>query len=127
MQGYGYSLWLVPVNWKEIKEKYAMNHIPHITVCTNMEKIDSKILTDEIFIVKDFSNLKTFPKMYQNDPLNASGFYCKINGLRTAHTPHMTIAYNYNYSITHTSPDSLSCLLFFADTRSLNCEEWVLL
>ena len=127
MQGYGYSLWLVPVNWKEIKEKYAMNHIPHITVCTNMEKIDSKILTDEIFIVNNFSNLKKFPKMYQNDPLNASGFYCKIHGLRTTHTPHMTLAYDHNYNITHSPPDSFSCLLFFADTRTLDYTKWELL
>jgi hypothetical protein len=127
MQGYGFSLWLVPANWREIKEQYGMNHIPHITVCTNMENIDSKILTDEIFMVKDFSNLKKFPKMYTNDPLIAMGFYCKINDLWTNHTPHMTLIYDHNHIIQFNPPDTLSCSLFFADTRSSNCEDWVLL
>ena len=126
MNGYGYSLWLVPYNCNEIMRNYNMKHIPHVTICTNLEYIDSTILTHKTFVVNKFSNLEKFPKMYKNDPLNASGFYCEINGIQTFHTPHMSVTYSHESLDDLIPPQSLVCQLFFVDTRSLNFEEWTL-
>ena len=103
MKGYGYSLWLVPHNWEIIKRVYSMTHIPHITVCTNMERVDPVVLSSSSFKVYNFSYLKRFPKMYSTDPLNATGFYCAIEGICTNHPPHMSVSY---------SLDNLENLLF---------------
>ena len=43
-----------------------------------MNKIDSVILSNNTFSANNFSILQKFPKMYNNDPLNATGFYCKL-------------------------------------------------
>lgn len=128
MLGYGFSLWLVPHNWRDIKRIYSMNHIPHITVCTNMERIDPVILSTSIFKVRDFSYLKKFPKMYKKDPLDASGFYCKIDGIFTNHTPHMSVSYSHDDLIIGlVPPETLECSLHFADTQSDKPHEWYLL
>ena len=127
MEGYGYSLWLVPVNWKEIKETYNMLHIPHITICTNMEKIDCNVLSRNLFRVHSFSNMTQFPKMYANDPLDGVGFYCAIDNIATNHKPHMTLRYNEQIHTIYIPPEFLTCSVHIADTRSLNCEEWTLI
>ena len=36
MKGYGYSIWLVPDNWRHIKKEFDMDFTPHITVATNL-------------------------------------------------------------------------------------------
>lgn len=126
MQGYGYSLWLVPILSKQIQHMYSMKHIPHITVCTNLQYIDSSILSQETFIVDSFSQMCNFPKMYNQDPLNACGFYCNIENIKTNHKPHMTVMYMHTMNIQYTPPEKLDCRLYFADTRSLNCSDWKL-
>ena len=127
MKGYGYSLWLVPHVWRDIKRIYCMSHIPHITVCTNMERTDPAILTPSVFKVYNFSYLKKFPKMYKNEPLTASGFYCEIDGISTNHTPHMSLNYSHDDLENFAPPDILECSLHFADTQSDNPQEWCLL
>jgi hypothetical protein len=127
MVGYGYSLWLVPQNWRDIKRIYSMKHIPHITVCTNMDRTDPVILSISSFKVHTFSYLKKFPKMYKNDPLDASGFYCKIEGICTNHTPHMSVSYSHDDLENLAPPDSLECQLHFANTQSDKPHEWYLL
>jgi hypothetical protein len=104
-----------------------MKHIPHITISTNMEKIDSSVLSRDIYIVNEFSEFKTFPKMYKNDHLNACGFYCKLDCLKTDHIPHMSLFYNEKTINTFVPPESLKCMLYIANTESLNCSDWYLL
>lgn len=126
LKGYGYSLWLVPLNWKNVAESYNMKHIPHITVQTNMNYIDPIVLSNDTFTACDFSNLKTFPKMYGNDPLNGSGFYCKVKDLEINHQPHMTVMYSHNIVHDYVPPANLECKLYIADTQTLDASQWKL-
>jgi hypothetical protein len=92
-----------------------------------MEKVHSSILSRDIYTVNEFSELKKFPKMYKNDPLNACGFYCKIDCINTNHNPHMSLFYNEDALNGLIPPESLKCMLYIANTESLDCSEWYLL
>jgi hypothetical protein len=130
-QGYGYSIWLVPSNWRNIKKDFSIDFLPHITVATNLPYISSKTLSKESFLVNNFSVGKVFSKMYKYEPLYAFGYECYIEDLYTSHMPHMTLFYSPNeikyldtFSKFKSPPQSLTCNLFVADTRSLNPSEW---
>jgi hypothetical protein len=125
MNGYGYSIWLIPNNWKEVKLSYNMNHIPHITVANNLQFIDSVVLNKNDYTVENFSNVQQFPQMYLNDPLSASGFYCEIKGISTIHKPHLSLVYNKYITEIYAPPEKLMCKLYVADTRSINPSEWI--
>lgn len=125
--GYKFSIWLVPINWKVIKKIYKMEHIPHITVATNIDTdISSAILNNNIYTISDFSIASNFDKMYKNDPLNGYGFFCKINEIKTNHVPHMTLFYNklINNINPPPPPNELKCKLYIADTRNLDYRLW---
>jgi hypothetical protein len=130
--GYGYSIWLIPENWKQFRKEFTLDFIPHITVATNLSFVSSQILNkDKFFKVNNFSNGQIFPKMYKNDPLNGFGYNCTIEGLYTQHQPHLTLYYSPNeikyldtFSKLKSPPTQLICRLFIADTRSINPSEW---
>ena len=128
IKGYGYSIWLVPLNWQDIKRVYMMSHIPHITVHTGLDWVDSSILSENTFTVYNFSRVHKFPKMYTQDPLSASGFYCSVKDLKMLHSPHMTLKYSHeNINFDIAPPETLMCKLCVADTQSLDCSQWRLL
>jgi len=133
MLGYGYSLWLVPYNWKEIQKEFNIDFILHITISTNLPYIPLGVINSgKRFIVKNFKKGEIFPKMYEVDPLNGFGYPCEIEGLYPLHTPHMTLFYASNkitdldtYSWIKTPPPKqLECTLHLADTTSHNPLQW---
>ena len=132
MLGYGYSIWLVPYEWKKIKEEFNMDFIPHITIATNLPFLPTGILSKERFKVKNFKKGQIFPKMYDVDPFHAFGYTCEIEYLYPLHTPHMTLFYAPNpiseldtFSwIKQPPPEELECYLYLADTTSENPIQW---
>lgn len=131
MQGYGYSIWLVPINWRHIQQEFSIDFIPHITIATNLNYIPSNIFNDKTYIVNNFQEGEVFPKTYEVDPLYGFGYYCKIPGIYTIHKPHMTLYYSSNeilqidtFSKFKKPPHELQCKLYVANTNFLNPLEW---
>ena len=130
--GYKYSIWLIPNNWKDIKNFYKMNHIPHITIKTLLsydealklfKNYDNKYKVNFKDNIYDFKNLS-----YHHEPKNefpASGYFCKIENLELEHKPHMTIHYKYNDKVIYNkSPNNIEGTVFIVNTISDNPEEW---
>ena len=98
--GYLYSIWCIPDNWKDIKERYGMCHIPHVTIETLLSETEcmSRIhdynkeymirFEDNIYDLNDITY-----KGGDND-LSAYGFYCELDSLSVSHRPHMTLLYS---------------------------------
>ena len=131
MKGYGYSIWLVPDNWKEIKKEFNMEFIPHVTLATNLPYLPYGILNEKTYKVTNFSKGEIIPKMYNVDPLNAFGYYCDIVGLYPSHKPHMTLFYapnaiNYldTYSTIKQPPTEFYGKLRIANTNFDNPIQW---
>lgn len=126
MTSYKFSIWLIPENWKKIKEMYKMEHIPHITVATNIEsELPYEILNNKNYKVSKFSKVTNFEKMYKHDPLNGYGFYCEINDIKTTHKPHMTLFYNKELDNENIEiPLELECKLYMANTQSIDWKLW---
>lgn len=120
---YGYSIWLIPDEYEYIKITYKMKHIPHITFSTN-HKEPQKILNNNSFSIKLKGNFTNFPKMYENDPLNACGFYCETN-MKTNHQPHMSIYYEHtdNFDLEPLNK-TFSGKLYSVDTTNNNPSNW---
>ena len=98
MQGYGYSVWAVPKNYKKIRSVYGMKHIPHITLSTNhIEPPEISDFPKEVVVSFEDKNMYRIPSMYEYEPLNlsAAGFYCKVNGYNNP-LLHMTLFYDYH-------------------------------
>jgi hypothetical protein len=98
--GYLYSIWCIPNNWKDIKEKYGMCHIPHVTIETLLSETEcrSKIhYYDKEYMIRFEDNIYDFNdityKEGDND-LPAYGFYCELDSLCVSHRPHMTLLYS---------------------------------
>lgn len=130
-EGYGYSIWAVPVNSEQLREKYLMSHIPHVTLKTNMEhppQVNPYGPTCEI----DFdSEFVLFPNIYgKNDLLRSSGFFCNVSGLKEPvwHAPHMTIWYNYYgaHGI-FKPPRSCEANICIVNTMSSEPSEWFIM
>ena len=140
LKGYGYSIWLLPKNWRQLKKDLQLEFIPHVTVATNLPYLPYGILDEtKIFTVKKFERGTVFPKMYRTDPMHGFGHYCEIEGpppqLLTEHRPHFTLFYSPNpieyldtVSWHGLSPVSgeLKCTLVIANTNSLNPRQWTL-
>jgi hypothetical protein len=120
MEGYGYSVWLVPRNHAELRKRYGMAHIPHITVETNLDRPPYMVPQRGTHVVKHFSEYTPLPGgMCDVDPLMASGFFCQ-SPLVKGHRAHMSVRY-YNKV---EPPGELECDLVGADTRSLDPSMW---
>jgi len=131
MKGYGYSIWLVPDNWKEIRKEFNMDFIPHVTIATNLPYLPYGILNEKTYKVKNFSKGEIMPRMYDVDPLNAFGYYCDIVGLYLSHKPHMTLFYapngiNYldTFSTIKQPPSEFYGKLRIANTNFDNPIQW---
>ena len=129
--GYGYSIWAVPHNHAEIRSKYKMKHIPHVTLKNNLEKEERTYMNLQCRI-ECCKQFVWFPPMYKNEhSLKSSGFYCNIYGtpFKMEHTPHMTVWYNYEgpWDVFDDCPESSMATIYSVDTRSSNPEEWKIL
>lgn len=139
--GYGYSVWYVPTNYKELKEHYNMKHIPHVTLETNL------LLRDAYHIYHNSCSKITaefhpeyvhpFPSLYAHDPMVASGWYVRVlqmTGRKLNWTPHMSVSYvprgqHDNMDFTPSwrpKPPSgkTEYFLVIADTRSGDPTDW---
>jgi hypothetical protein len=101
---YGYSIWYVPYNYIDLKNKYDMKHIPHITIKTNLMKQEAidffqeQIFSDEAYIyVHD--PLVIFPDIYDTNPLKAIGWWCSICSKASSTTSTSTTIDSYASSI----------------------------
>ena len=96
--GYGWSIWYVPNNYREFKNKYDMNHIPHITAVTNLIERPMQESVSEWPSTLDYltftGELYKMPHIYDNDPLFGSAWNCEtIPKLDVKHTLHLTHKY----------------------------------
>ena len=118
---YGYSIWLVPYYYKDLQKQYKMDHIPHVTIATNMMHIPNQILSTDVYFITKFSDLSTIDS-------NACGYYCEIPNLTLNHTPHLTLWYAEEPRYYFNKPvKEIACELRVADTRSSNPKDWKLL
>ena len=144
-EGYGYSVWYVPTNYKELQTKYDITHIPHVTLETNL------ILRDAYHIFHNAckkiritikGNLVKFPSMYKHDPMISNGWYVDVIDItkrKLNWTPHMSVEYTPRYHDTlkpmayspktqmaHLVPPQgyIDCFLVIADTRSGVPKDW---
>jgi hypothetical protein len=128
MIGYGWSLWYIPENWKEIAETYGFQHVPHVTLQSNLTKEEAIALFEKsakTATIRLESDLVVFPTMYEVDPLKAAGWYA--TGIDTPHRPHMSVRYWTDLPVDLTPcgnpPDVVECFLAIADTQ-LSPSEW---
>lgn len=145
-EGYGYSVWYVPINYKELQTKYEITHIPHVTLETNLMLRDAYHIFHNAckkikITFKD--NFVTFPSMYKHDPMISKGWYVNVNDItkrKLNWTPHMSVEYTPRYHDTLKpmaySPKlpmttqfippqgCLECFLVIADTHSGVPSDW---
>jgi len=132
VNGYGLSVWLVPLSQNVYRRVYKMKHIPHVTISTNHKTLPDISHLEKYYDIEHFKNLQNIPRQYEVDPLYAVGFMCLIKGLRTPHIPHMSVRYEkkgyptYD-DITIGKPDKMLAEVRIADTTSLNPSEWFLI
>lgn len=123
MLGYGYSVWVIPDNYEIIKKKYKMKHIPHVTISTN-HVVPPTLKDIRPIKIKLHDEFVNFPKMYENDPLKASGFYCEID-YPTKHRPHMTVYYEHLENCKIEPPkEKLEGIMYVVDTTSCDATKW---
>lgn len=130
MQGYGYSVWAVPNNYKTLQKNYNLTHIPHVTISTN--HMDPPCITNYkerckiVFPTKNLYRLTAYT--YETDPINTecAGFLCKVPGINESSTAHMTISYDFDgdFSVIHAPKGDLDAMVWRADTRSENPSDW---
>lgn len=127
MQGYGYSVWAVPINYKMIQNKYGMKHVPHVTLSTNHATVPiPSNWGQRLKIEFKCKNLYRLPPMYEYQPPSTSaGFYCNIRGYDNP-LLHMTLSYDFpgNYLDFKAPDEILDAQVYRADTRSLDPSEW---
>lgn len=136
--GYGYSVWFVPNNYKDIQEHYNITHIPHITLETNLSLKDAFHIyhnnTNKKILVKFKENFVKFPSFYPHDPLMYFGWYVEVlrmSGRKLNWSPHMSVRYlprtNTSQSVGSFQPPPMGpveCFMTIADTRSGVPTEW---
>ena len=127
MQGYQWSIWYVPENWKSFMREHDMVHVPHLTIETNIPvqptSFKNIIKLDKITFK---SGIVKFKSQYRNDPLVANGWYCETpENWEYKHKPHVTWKYKCDVDHTVTNPTGMNKLfLAVADTRSGNPSKW---
>lgn len=131
MASYGYSLWIVPVEQKAIRARYNMKHIPHVTIKTNLASPSWSAAIGQTVLI-DFSDafVKIPPQYSETEPLTASGFYCRVRGLKyetIAHAPHMTVWYGWDgdHGVFREGPGKgVPGVVMRADTRACDPSLW---
>lgn len=81
LQGYGYSVWYVPtkpLQLTHIKQRYQLQHIPHVTVATNMNFSEAAMMMQRMpqrVMFQANDPLTYFPSLYGTNTLHGFGFY----------------------------------------------------
>lgn len=139
--GYGYSVWYVPKNYKELQDAYKIQHIPHITLETNLCLRDAYHIYHNAspdIVIKLQDKFVKFPSFYENDPMISYGWFVNIVRMtrrKLNWVPHMTLRYlqkttnNYNdKSILSEGlcppSNEIKCKVMIADTRSNQPIDW---
>ena len=123
MQGYHWSIWYVPENWKS----FGWDHVPHMTIETNIPvkptTFEHVVKIDKVTFKPDIVKFKS---SYKNNPLEGVGWYCEIpEGWKYTHKPHVTWKYECDVDPTVTNPKEMNNLfLAVADTRSGDPTKW---
>lgn len=143
-KGYGYSVWYVPENYKELQDIYKISHIPHITLETNLLLRDAYHIYHNAcpdITIKFKEKYVRFPSFYDNDPLISYGWYVdviKMTRRKLNWVPHMTLKYlqrsskNSNSNIDksilsdykHPPSNEIKCKVIIADTRGNEPVHW---
>ena len=132
IQGFGQSVWAVPLNYRAIQEKYGMKHIPHVTISTNhpSRPIVTTYNMPCTIIFSQKLGLVRLPKMYEHDPFSdrtVTGFYCRIPDIKEDTLTHMTMSYDFheeNYTDYKPPEFGVPARIIRADTTSENPAEW---
>jgi hypothetical protein len=136
--GYGYSVWYVPTNYKELQTTYGITHVPHVTLETNLLLKDAFHIHKHAIkniVIEYCPKYVEFPQCYEHDPLIAFGWYVNVlelKGRKEHWKPHMSIQYfqRKDKNIIKKTIDALppqgkfECFCVLADTRSINPFEW---
>lgn len=129
-EGYGFSIWCVPMNWKELRARYRTRHVPHVTIETLLSetKARARILQYapeyKIMFEDDVRDLSDITYS-EDDDVPAQGFYCSLQGLRL-HRGHMTLHYETLLTPAHAiAPVDVLGKVVIADTRSSNPGRWI--
>ena len=89
---FGWSIWIIPDNYEWFREKYRIEHIPHITIQSRIiNPLSSHIgKTYKFQFERGFHLLPVWnPK---DKGFRSWAWYCKVNGLDIPHA-HMSIQY----------------------------------
>jgi len=126
---YGYSVWLVPLNYRILQKVYKFRHIPHVTISTNHSAAPDPANLGRLYDVTDFQPYSNIGRNYVIDPLHALGWVCQVHGLEIEHTPHMSHVYSFfafprSPHVSYATPTRLIAEVCVADTRSPRPEEW---
>lgn len=143
---YGYSVWYVPDNYRELQERYNIQHIPHVTLKTKMSFDDASNLYHSQIKIADTINIEyynkfiTFPAYDKNDHLQYRGWKVNIVGMNDKFksvnsnwNPHMTVEYtvinnNKKSQSCHMEVDpphgKSPCFLVIADTNDVLPCNW---
>ena len=140
--GYGYSVWYVPNDYLSIMDEYDIQHIPHVTIATNLASITQAehvylSLPTIANIIITSTSPELFPSMYANDPLKALGWFVEFdpqsNVPSIRHTPHISTLYFTSVQppyppLRQCAPIQgyMRCNKFIADTRSGDPSQWCL-
>jgi hypothetical protein len=136
---YGFSIWYVPYNYTQLKQRYSIKHIPHITIKTNLIREDAThFYTNTLFPYETHiyvtDPIVIFPSIHKQDPLKAIGWWCNTlpKNQDIEWKPHLSIEYFIELPsrlpIYDKAPqEPLLCYKIIADTTSANPEEWHLL
>lgn len=121
----------------------VMDHIPHVTVETNLTYNDARAMMlrfPHTALFQPDDSIVAFPSFYDHNPLTACGWFGRLSAkdnspIALPFPPHMSIHYfqqdseytpeKYNKSIN--SLGSLVCSLYIADTTATIPKEWKLL
>lgn len=142
--GYGYSVWYVPENYKELQELYKIPHIPHITLETNLCLRDAYHIYHNAspdIVIRFQDKYVKFPSFYDNDPMISYGWFVdvvKMTRRKLNWVPHMTLRYLPRTSINNNNykdkcilsenlfppSNEIKCKVIIADTRSNLPIEW---
>lgn len=124
---YGFSLWIVPDNWKYIKRVYNMTHMPHITVKTNITEVPNVGHHTRYYIKFKRPHYK-IDNCYEHVPLPTYGFYCSVTKLKLQHYAHLSTHYSDGHvPLPSTHPPDGWGTLIVADTCDTDPSKWKLL
>jgi len=101
---YNYSVWYVPIDSDNLRTKYGIKHIPHITIASNLSDVEkaieicSRFPLNANFYFTQPATLVKFPSLYGNDPLSAVGFYARLfdeaeKDINLGFPAHMSVEY----------------------------------